>query len=166
MELLHCQGEQLPEAWLDQLDRGQAAAFDGLTARDNPAGWRWLAHTDGLVLGALAARAHGRTDLLPGLGNGVTVAYLWTLPQAQGSGLGARLMRRLLADLPGLGQGWAVLNCVPGLVDYYSRAGFQTVASSCIYDQYPDPDPVMAWAAEPGVLERLRIDPFPYGEDW
>lgn len=64
------------------------------------------------------------------LSDGVSDAYIQdvvVLPELRGRGIGAEIVRRLVAECVGAGIGWIGLIAEPGTEPFYRRLGFGTL---------------------------------------
>ena len=124
-----------------------------------PADWRVLVYADGQLVTFLKVTERvisvgDRQVKVGGMGD------LITLPEWRGKGLASLAMQHLDEELlkhPDLEFG--VLMCVPALVPYYSRFGWQAVPEPIVYEQ--------AWGKETSpevtMVLPLRGQPWPAG---
>ena len=99
------------------------AALTGYLARRDPGGNRFAIHAEGALAGAVAIRE-------PWL-RGPYLEFLGLLPQAQGRGIGAAVMRWFEAQAPASASSLWVLcsDFNTGALAFYERHGFGQVAA-------------------------------------
>lgn len=113
----------------------EAACRENIAIRINefPQGFL-VAEAEGRIIGQVNSGATTKDDItdeaFKGLighdpqGRNIVVFSLAVLPEMQGRGLGATLMRRFTAESRQLGHQQILLLCKEGLVPFYSRLGF------------------------------------------
>lgn len=111
---------QRPESFFEQEAAGRDGQVDWWTRGLHAGAELWLAEdAAGRVVGCSGAAPALDDDVDAGVG--VELQLLYVLAEAYGSGLGARLMRRAIGDLPALV--W-VLEHNPRAQGFYRKNGF------------------------------------------